>query len=181
MRFSPITALSPLDGRYQNKVAALQFFFSEFALIRFRVQVEAAWLIALSNEPGIVEIQPFSDETIDRFDNLVADFSVSDAEAIKGIEATTNHDVKAVEYWLKQTLADNSEIAIAAEFIHFACTSEDINNLSHGLMLKQSLEQVMLPALDQIIVKLTELAHRLAEMPMLARTHGQPATPRTLG
>ncbi|MCB1984898.1 MAG: adenylosuccinate lyase [Burkholderiales bacterium] len=181
MRFSPITALSPLDGRYQNKVAALQFFFSEFALIRFRVQVEAAWLIALSNEPGIVEIQPFSDETIDRFDNLVADFSVSDAEAIKGIEATTNHDVKAVEYWLKQTLADNSEIAIAAEFIHFACTSEDINNLSHGLMLKQSLEQVMLPALDQIIVKLTELAHRLAEMPMLARTHGQPATPTTLG
>ncbi|GJL74642.1 adenylosuccinate lyase [Nitrosomonas sp.] len=181
MSSSPITALSPLDGRYQKKVAALQLFFSEFALIRFRVQVEVAWLKALSNEPGIAEIAPFSNETDVRLDGLVAGFSVADAEAIKSIEAVTNHDVKAVEYWLKQTLADNSEITEAAEFIHFACTSEDINNLSHGLMLKMSLDQVMLPALDKVIAKLVELAHLLADLPMLARTHGQPATPTTLG
>ncbi|HBV20421.1 MAG TPA: adenylosuccinate lyase [Nitrosomonas sp.] len=181
MSSSPITALSPLDGRYQQKVAALQLFFSEFALIRFRVQVEVAWLKALSNEPGIAEIAPFSNETDVRLDGLVAGFSVADAEAIKSIEAVTNHDVKAVEYWLKQTLADNSEITEAAEFIHFACTSEDINNLSHGLMLKMSLDQVMLPALDKVIAKLVELAHLLADLPMLARTHGQPATPTTLG
>lgn len=181
MSSSPITALSPLDGRYQKKVAALQLFFSEFALIRFRVQVEVAWLKALSNEPGIAEIAPFSNETDVRLDGLVAGFSVADAEAIKSIEAVTNHDVKAVEYWLKQTLADNSEVTEAAEFIHFACTSEDINNLSHGLMLKMSLDQVMLPALDKVIAKLVELAHLLADLPMLARTHGQPATPTTLG
>ena len=181
MHCSPITALSPLDGRYQKKVASLQSYFSEFALIRFRIQVEVAWLRALSNEPTIAEIQPFSDKTREQLDHLVAKFSVSDAEAVKKIEATTNHDVKAVEYWLKQTLANNSEITSAAEFIHFACTSEDINNLSHGLMLKNSLDQVMLPALDAIISKLVELAHKLADYPMLARTHGQPATPTTLG
>ena len=181
MNSSPITALSPLDGRYQQKVAALQLFFSEFALIRFRVQIEVAWLKALSNEPEIIEAPPFSTETVARLDSLVADFTVSDAKGIKAIEATTNHDVKAVEYWLKQTLADNSEVTKAAEFIHFACTSEDINNLSHGLMLKDSLDQVMLPALDNIITKLVELAHQLADLPMLARTHGQPATPTTLG
>ncbi|MEK7302615.1 MAG: lyase family protein, partial [Pseudomonadota bacterium] len=151
MNFSAITALSPLDGRYQTKVEPLRFYFSEFALIRYRVQVEVAWLKALSNDPGVVEIPPFSIETNARLDNLVANFSVSDGEAIKAIEAITNHDVKAVEYWLKQILADNAEVAKAAEFIHFACTSEDINNLSHGLMLKSSLEQVMLPALDKII------------------------------
>ncbi|PTN11088.1 adenylosuccinate lyase [Nitrosomonas aestuarii] len=181
MSSSPITALSPLDGRYQQKVAALQPFFSEFALIRFRVQVEVAWLKALSNESRVTEIPPFSNETDVRLDGLVAGFSVTDAETIKSIEAITNHDVKAVEYWLKQTLADNSEVTEATEFIHFACTSEDINNLSHGLMLKMSLDQVMLPALDKIIAKLVELAHLLADLPMLSRTHGQPATPTTLG
>jgi len=181
MNFSAITALSPLDGRYQTKVEPLRFYFSEFALIRYRVQVEVSWLKALSNDPGVVEIPPFSIETNARLDNLVANFSVSDGEAIKSIEAITNHDVKAVEYWLKQILADNAEVAKAAEFIHFACTSEDINNLSHGLMLKSSLEQVMLPALDKIIARLVELAHQLADVPMLARTHGQPATPTTLG
>ncbi len=181
MNFSAITALSPLDGRYHAKVESLRFYFSEFALIRYRVQVEVAWLKTLSNEPGIVEIAPFSAQTNRQLDDLVTSFSVSDGEAVKAIEATTNHDVKAIEYWLKQVLASNAEIAKAAEFIHFACTSEDINNLSHGLMLKSSLEQVMLPALDKIIVRLIELAHQLADIPMLARTHGQPATPTTLG
>ena len=181
MNSSVITALSPLDGRYHSKVEPLRLYFSEFALIRYRVQVEVAWLKALSHEPGIAEIPLFSAETEIRLDELVTHFSVSDGEAIKRIEANTNHDVKAVEYWLKQTLADNAEIAKAAEFIHFACTSEDINNLSHGLMLKSSLEHVMLPALDQIIFRLVELAHQLADVPMLARTHGQPATPTTLG
>lgn len=181
MNFPAITALSPLDGRYHSKVEALRFYFSEFALIRYRVLVEVEWLKALSNEPTIIEVPQFSTSTIARLDNLVSGFSVADGEAIKAIEATTNHDVKAVEYWLKQTLADNAEITRAAEFIHFACTSEDINNLSHGLMLTSSLEQVMLPALDKIITRLVELAHQLADVPMLARTHGQPATPTTIG
>ena len=181
MNFSAITALSPLDGRYYAKVEALRLYFSEFALIRYRVQVEVAWLKMLSNEPGIIEIPSFSATTNTQLDDLVMNFSVADAEAIKTIETTTNHDVKAVEYWLKQILENNAEIAKAAEFIHFACTSEDINNLSHGLMLKSSLEQVMLPALDKIIARLVELAHQLADVPMLARTHGQPATPTTLG
>ncbi|SFE75326.1 adenylosuccinate lyase [Nitrosomonas sp. Nm166] len=181
MNFSAITALSPLDGRYHAKVEPLRLYFSEFALIRYRVQVEVAWLKALSNEPGIVEIAPFSAETHTQLDHLVANFSVTDGEAVKAIESTTNHDVKAVEYWLKQVLADNDEIAKASEFIHFACTSEDINNLSHGLMLKSSLKHVMLPTLDKIIIRLIELAHHLADVPMLARTHGQPATPTTVG
>lgn len=181
MNFAAITALSPLDGRYQTKVEPLRIYFSEFALIRYRVQAEVAWIKALSNEPGIFEVPPFSSETGTQLDNLVANFSVADGEAVKSIEATTNHDVKAVEYWLKQKLADNAEVAKVAEFIHFACTSEDINNLSHGLMLKSSRQQVMLPALDKIIHRLIELALQLADVPMLARTHGQPATPTTLG
>ncbi len=181
MGSSSITALSPLDGRYRQKVAPLQHYFSEFALIRYRVQVEVAWLQALANAVEITEVPPFSSETSAQLNGLVAGFSVADAEAVKAIEATTNHDVKAVEYWLRQQLADNHEVTGVAEFIHFACTSEDINNLSHGLMLKQSLEQIMLPALDNIIVRLVELAHQLADLPMLARTHGQPATPTTLG
>jgi len=181
MNFSAITALSPLDGRYQTKVEPLRIYFSEFALVRYRVQVEVAWLKALSYEPGIVEVPSFSAETNTQLDNLAANFSVADGLAVKAIEATTNHDVKAVEYWLKQKLSDNAEVAKVAEFIHFACTSEDINNLSHGLMLKTSREQVMLPALDNIINKLIELSHQLADVPMLARTHGQPATPTTLG
>ena len=181
MNSSVITALSPLDGRYRNKVEPLRFYFSEFALIRFRVQVEVAWLKALSHEPQIAEVPAFSAATIARLDDLAVDFSVEDAAAVKSIEATTNHDVKAVEYWLKQQLADNAEVVQVAEFIHFACTSEDINNLSHGLMLKSSLEKVMLPALDAIVARLVELSHQLADAPMLARTHGQPATPTTLG
>ncbi|MBX9895065.1 MAG: adenylosuccinate lyase [Nitrosomonas sp.] len=181
MNFSAITALSPLDGRYHSKVESLRPYFSEFALIRYRVQVEIAWLKALGAEPAITEVPPFSTETNERLDELLANFSVADGEAVKAIEAITNHDVKAVEYWLKQTLSDNAEVTSVAEFIHFACTSEDINNLSHGLMLKTSLQQVMLPALAAIIAKLIELAQQLAEIPMLARTHGQPASPTTLG
>ena len=181
MNFSAITALSPLDGRYHAKVEPLRFYFSEYALIRYRVQVELAWLRALSNEPEITEIVPFSAATDARLEEVIARFAVADGEAVKVIEATTNHDVKAVEYWLKETLGDNDEIVVASEFIHFACTSEDINNLAHGLMLKSSLQQVMLPALDRIINALIELAHQLADVPMLARTHGQPATPTTLG
>ena len=181
MQSSVITALSPLDGRYHTKVEPLRFYFSEFALIRFRVHVEIAWLKALSSEPRVAEVPPFSAAAITQLDDLAANFSIEDAAAVKTIEATTNHDVKAVEYWLKRKLADNAEVMKVAEFIHFACTSEDINNLSHGLMLKSSLEKVMLPALDNIIARLIELAHVLADVPMLARTHGQPATPTTLG
>ncbi len=181
MNSTVITALSPLDGRYHSKVEPLRFYFSEFALIRFRVQVEVAWLKALSDDPEIAEVPAFSAVTHAQLDDLTVNFSVEDAAAVKTIEATTNHDVKAVEYWLKQKLAGNAEVVKVAEFIHFACTSEDINNLSHGLMLKLSLEEVMLPALDKIITRLIELAHQLADVAMLARTHGQPATPTTLG
>ena len=181
MNPTAITAISPLDGRYHSKTAPLSQYFSEFALIFFRVKIEVAWLRVLSDEPGITEIRPFSDATRNQLEKLVNDFSIKDAEDIKAIEATTNHDVKAVEYWLKQVLAGNPEIAKASEFIHFACTSEDINNLSHGLMLKSSMNKVMLPALNKIIAKLVELAHQFADMPMLARTHGQPATPTTMG
>ena len=181
MNFSAITALSPLDGRYHIKVEPLRLYFSEFALIRYRVQIEVAWLKAISNEPRIVEVKQFSSETHAQLDSLVENFSIADGEAVKSIEAITNHDVKAVEYWLRKALMHNAEIAGSVGFIHFACTSEDINNLSHGLMLKSSLENVMSPALDKIIVRLVELAHQLADVSMLARTHGQPATPTTLG
>ncbi len=181
MKFSSITALSPLDGRYQSKVEPLRRYFSEFALIRYRVQVEVAWFKALSNEPTLTEIPAFSIEAQKQLDDLTANFSVSDGEAVKAIEATTNHDVKAVEYWLKEQLSGNTEVVKVSEFIHFACTSEDINNLSHGLMLKGSRDQVMLPTLAKIIATLVDLSHQLADVPLLARTHGQPATPTTLG
>ncbi len=181
MNFSPITALSPLDGRYQSKVASLRPYFSEYALIHHRVKVEIEWLKALSREGAIREVPPFSANTTRQLDDLVANFSLADGEAIKAIEARTNHDVKAIEYWLKEALADNDEITRVTEFIHFACTSEDINNLSYGLMLKSSRDQIMLPALEKIITGLGELSHQLADMPMLARTHGQPATPTTVG
>ncbi|HQU97923.1 MAG TPA: adenylosuccinate lyase [Nitrosomonas sp.] len=178
---SAITALSPLDGRYFAKVDALRQYFSEFALIRYRVQVEIEWFIALSNEPNITEVPSLSSQAKSFLNQLSNDFSVADAERVKTIEATTNHDVKAIEYWLKELLVKNPEIAQSMEFIHFACTSEDINNLAYALMLQSSREHVMLPALDRIINRLMELAHQLADVPMLARTHGQPATPTTLG
>lgn len=181
MSLSAITALSPLDGRYFAKVDALRQYFSEFALIRYRVQVEIAWFIALSDEPNITEVPSLSSQAKTFLDQLGNDFSVTDAERVKTIEATTNHDVKAIEYWLKELLVKNPEIAQSMEFIHFACTSEDINNLAYALMLQSSREHVMLPALNRIINRLMELAHQFADVPMLARTHGQPATPTTLG
>ncbi|MGE5524648.1 MAG: adenylosuccinate lyase [Rhodospirillaceae bacterium] len=181
MTLSALTALSPLDGRYHGKVEALRPLFSEYALIRFRLLIEIEWLKALAAEPAIAEVAAFSPQTVSALDALARNFSPSDAEAIKAIEARTNHDVKAIEYFLKERLAGNAEIDRVSEFIHFACTSEDINNLSHALMLQRSREEVMLPALDQVIAKLAGIAHDLAELPMLAHTHGQPASPTTLG
>ena len=181
MNLQPITALSPLDGRYESKVSALRGHFSEFGLIRNRVKVEVEWLKALAAEPALAEIAPFSAATVAELDDVIAAFSVADGEAVKAIEATTNHDVKAMEYWLKERLGHNVEVMKVTEFIHFGCTSEDINNVSHALMLRDGRDTVLLPALDKIIDRLVELAHQLADLPMLARTHGQPASPTTLG
>ena len=176
-----LTALSPLDGRYAAKVGALRDQFSEFGLIRARVRIEIAWLVALADEPALAEVPPFAPETRAALDAVAAGFSVADAERVKAIERTTNHDVKAVEYWLKERLASVPEVARVAEFIHFACTSEDINNLAHGLMLAESRRAILVPALREAAAELRRLAHAHAAVPMLARTHGQPATPTTLG
>jgi len=181
MNLQPITALSPLDGRYESKVSALREHFSEFGLIRNRVKVEVEWLKALAAAPELAEIAPFSAATVAELDAVIAGFSVADGEAVKAIEATTNHDVKAMEYWLKERLGHNPEVTRVTEFIHFGCTSEDINNVSHALMLRDGRNTVLLPALDKIIARLVELAHQHAELPMLSRTHGQPASPTTLG
>ncbi|MDR2240201.1 MAG: adenylosuccinate lyase [Zoogloeaceae bacterium] len=178
---SPLIALSPLDGRYADKVEALRAHFSECGLIRNRVRVEVAWLKALAAEPHFAEIPAFSAATQAELDEAAASFSVIDGEAIKAIEARTNHDVKAMEYWLKERLSDNAEVMTVAEFIHFGCTSEDINNLSHALMLRDARADALLPALDAVIARLVALAHQHAELPMLSRTHGQPASPTTLG
>ena len=176
-----IAALSPLDGRYAKSVEALRPIFSEYGLMRARVKVELNWLKALAAEPKIVEVPAFSDFTIAEIDKVAAEFSLDDAAAVKAIEATTNHDVKAIEYWLKERFSGVPEVADASEFIHFACTSEDINNLSHALMLQEARDQVLLPHLAEITAKLQTLAHDLAAVPMMSRTHGQPATPTTLG
>jgi len=181
MTLTALTALSPLDGRYAAKVEGLRIHFSEYGLIRNRVRVEIEWLKALATAKEIAECPPFSDITITELNRVIADFSVVDATAIKTIEARTNHDVKAMEYWLKERLASNAEVMRVSEFIHFGCTSEDINNVSHALMLKDAVADNLLPELDRVITRLRELAHQLAELPMLARTHGQPATPTTLG
>ena len=181
MRFSTLTTLSPLDGRYASKLDALRPLFSEFGLIHHRVIIEVDWLKALANEPAIAEIAAFSASTIAELDELAQEFSEANANCIKTIERNTNHDVKAVEYFLREHFAANPEISRAAEFIHFACTSEDINNLSHALMLKAARTQVLLPTLHTLIDRLDALAKQHAELPMLSRTHGQPATPTTLG
>jgi len=181
MELNALTALSPLDGRYGSKTAPLRDFFSEYALIKTRVIVEIEWLKALAAEPAIAEVPAFSAAAIGLLDGIADSFSVPDAERVKAIEATTNHDVKAVEYFLKEKTKDNAEIAAVSEFIHFACTSEDINNLSHGLMLKGARDGVLLPALEKLIARLTDLAHEHAALPMLSRTHGQPASPTTVG
>src|SRR5207344_1022989 len=180
MTLSALTALSPLDGRYASKVAALRPLLSEFGLMHRRVQVEVEWFIALS-DAGFKELKPLSEASRGLLRGLVLRFGEADAQAIKDIEKTTNHDVKAVEYWLKSRLENSPELKTASEFVHFACTSEDINNTSHALMLKAARTDVVLPALDRIIAKLAEMAQRFAAVPMLSRTHGQTASPTTVG
>jgi len=180
MSLSPLSALSPLDGRYAAKTDRLRPLLSEAGFMHHRVKVEIAWLQALSNA-GFAEIKPFSASANALLDKLAAEFTETDAQRIKEIETVTNHDVKAVEYWLKEKVKDVPELVAASEFIHFACTSEDINNTSHGMMLKAARNDVVLPALRGVIAKLTELAHEHAALPMLSRTHGQPASPTTLG
>ncbi|MGS0742625.1 adenylosuccinate lyase [Glaciimonas sp. GG7] len=177
---SALSALSPLDGRYATKTDKLRPILSEAGFMHHRVKVEISWLQALSNA-GFSEIKPFSAAASAQLDSIAANFTESDAARIKEIEAVTNHDVKAVEYWLKEQVKDVPELVAASEFIHFACTSEDINNTSHGMMLKAARDTVLLPSLQQLIAKLTALAHENAELPMLSRTHGQPASPTTLG
>ena len=178
---TPLSALSPLDGRYHKQLAPLAEYCSEAALIRYRVRVEIEWLIALAQEPAVAEVRPFSAAAVAGLRQPVADFTEADAARVKEIESRTNHDVKAIEYWLKERFAGQAEVAAASEFIHFACTSEDINNLSHALMVTEARDKVLLPAIDGIIAKLRGMAHEFADVPMLARTHGQPATPTTLG
>lgn len=181
MQLSSLTAVSPIDGRYAGKTAALRPIFSEFGLIRFRAQVEVRWLQRLAAHTGIPEVAPFSAEANALLDKLATEFSVEQAQRVKDIERTTNHDVKAIEYLLKEEVADLPELAAVSEFIHFACTSEDINNLSHALMLREGRDQVLLPLMRQIAGEIRVLAHRFADVPMLSRTHGQPASPTSLG
>jgi len=177
----PLLALSPLDGRYAGKVEALRPVFSEFGLIHARVRVEIEWLLALAADPGIPELAPFDSAATARLRALASDFTPADAARVKEIERTTNHDVKAVEYFIKERLADDAGLGPALEFVHFACTSEDINNLSYGLMLDAARRDVMLPALDGVTATLRAMAHDLAALPMLSRTHGQTASPTTVG
>src|SRR5690606_35381822 len=171
-----LLALSPLDGRYASKVDALRPVFSEFGLIHARVRVEVEWLLALAAEPAITELAPFPAAAAARLRALATGFSTADAARVKEIERTTNHDVKAVEYFIKERLKDDADLGPALEFVHFACTSEDINNLSYSLMLAQGRDAVMLPALDEVIGKLRAMAHEHAALPMLSRTHGQTAS-----
>ncbi len=179
--FSQLTALSPLDGRYAEHTKDLRQIFSEFGLIRHRLQVEIGWLQALADHPDIEEVRPFSQTALEYLDSIVRDFSLGDAKRIKDIESITHHDVKAVEYFIKEQLSKQPELAAVSEFVHFACTSEDINNLAYALMLKQATDSVLLPAIARITTRLEALAIEYAEQPMLARTHGQPASPTTVG
>ena len=181
MELSALTAISPVDGRYGSKTSDLRPIFSEFGLTKYRVTVEVRWLQKLSTTQAISEVPVFSDAANTALNNIVSNFSEEDALRIKKIEATTNHDVKAVEYFLKEKIADNAELNAVTEFIHFACTSEDINNLSHGLMLKECNENVLLPTIDAILTQIKALAVEYKNIPMMCRTHGQPASPSTLG
>lgn len=181
MELTPLTAVSPIDGRYGDKTQVLRPLFSEYGLIRQRVLVEVRWLQALAAQPGIAEVPPLSAEAGRFLEDIVARFSPEDGRRVKAIEAVTNHDVKAVEYFLKEKAARHPELHSIKEFIHFACTSEDINNLAYALLLKEARGRVLLPVLDELIEALRRLAYRYAEQPMLARTHGQPASPTTLG
>ena len=181
MDLSALTAVSPIDGRYGSKTAELRSIFSEFGLIKYRVQVEVRWLQRLAEHAGVAEVPAFSEEANTLLNTIVDQFSEEDAQKIKDIESTTNHDVKAVEYFLKEKIETNAELAAITEFVHFACTSEDINNLSHGLMLKAGRDEVVLPYLENVTNAIAELAIAHADLPMLSRTHGQTASPTTLG
>lgn len=185
MQLSSLTAVSPIDGRYGSKVTDLREFFSEYGLIKFRVEVEIRWLQTLAAHPQIEELKEFSADANKFLDGIVSNFSIEDAERVKEIERTTNHDVKAVEYLIKEKFtaakADFPELEADSEFVHFACTSEDINNLSHGLMLTNGMQKSVLPSMKEVVDKLEELALEYAEIPMLSRTHGQTASPSTMG
>ncbi len=178
---SPLLAISPLDGRYRGKAEALAPYFSEFGLIRCRVKVEICWLQALANCEEITELDSLNAEQCRKLDSIHQDFSLEDAQRVKDIEATTNHDVKAVEYFIKERLEDSSDLSKHLEFVHFACTSEDINNLAYGLMLQDGRNQVLLPMLSDVIAAVESLAREHAQQPLLSRTHGQPASPTTVG
>lgn len=181
MELNALTAVSPIDGRYGSKTDELRPIFSEYGLIRHRVLVEVHWLQMLAQTAGVAEVPAFSEHASNLLDNIVTKFSLEDAQRVKNIEKTTNHDVKAVEYFLKEKIQGNQELEAVSEFIHFACTSEDINNLAYALMLREARTQVVLPAMDQLIDAIAGLGHEHAEAPMLSRTHGQPASPTTLG
>ncbi len=181
MELNALTAVSPIDGRYGSKTDELRPIFSEYGLIRHRVLVEVRWLQMLAQTAGIAEVPAFSEHASNLLDNIIAKFSLEDAKRVKNIEKTTNHDVKAVEYFLKEKIQGNQELEAVSEFIHFACTSEDINNLAYALMLREARTQVVLPAMDQLIDAIAGLGREHAEVPMLSRTHGQPASPTTLG
>ncbi|MEO9589627.1 MULTISPECIES: adenylosuccinate lyase [Marinobacter] len=181
MELNALTAISPVDGRYGSKVSVFRDIFSEYGLIRNRVTVELRWLQKLAAHPGITEVPAFSADANQFLDRMISEFNLADAERIKGIERTTNHDVKAVEYFIKEKIAEVPELHAVTEFVHFACTSEDINNLSHALMLREGLDHGLLPAMERIVDRLAELAHEHAEQPMLSRTHGQTASPSTVG
>ncbi len=181
MELSPLTAISPIDGRYAGKTEQLRAVFSEYGLIYHRVLVEVRWLQALSRHPDIVEVPELSKAANALLESIIDDFDEAQAQRIKDIENNTNHDVKAVEYFLKQAVADSEELSKISEFFHFACTSEDINNLSHALMLTTGRDRILVPALNQVIDSIRDLAHQHADVAMLGRTHGQPATPTTLG
>jgi len=181
MELDTLLAISPIDGRYSRQTQALRDYFSEYALIKNRVTVEIEWLKCLAQHPSIKEVPPLNPAALKRLDQIVAEFSVNDAARVKNIERTTNHDVKAIEYFLKEQVANQPELQAVNEFIHFACTSEDINNLAYALMLAGARREVLLPSMDQLIEAIKDIAHRYAAQPMLARTHGQPASPTTLG
>ena len=181
MQLNSLTAISPIDGRYGGKTADLRPIFSEYGLIRSRITVEIRWLQSLAAHPDINEVPAFSDATQAALETVITGFSEADAQRVKDIERTTNHDVKAVEYLIKEKIAGNTELENVSEFVHFACTSEDINNLSHALMLREGRDAVLLPQIDGVISAVRDLAHRYADQPMLSRTHGQPASPTTLG
>jgi adenylosuccinate lyase len=181
LALSSLTAVSPLDGRYGDKTADLRPIFSEYGLMRHRVLVEVRWLLQLSQHGGIDEVPSLGQHAGRILDNIVEHFNIEDAQRIKNIERTTNHDVKAVEYFVKEKMVGNAELEAVSEFTHFACTSEDINNLAYALMLREARGQIIAPAMDEIIAAIARLAHRYADIAMLSRTHGQPASPTTLG